>query len=96
MLNQKRLSLRYNFFFFFKILNECKNKILFNKNLIYNDNIKRKKTLVPVGFEPTLLAESGLKSDALDHSAKVPSDKIFLLYLFIIKFLNRIYSKNLR
>ena len=28
--------------------------------------------MVPVGFEPTLLAELGLKSNALDHSAKVP------------------------
>ena len=29
--------------------------------------------MVPVGFEPTLLTELGLKSNALDHSAKVPS-----------------------
>jgi hypothetical protein len=28
--------------------------------------------MVPVGLEPTHFAVSGLKSDALDHSANVP------------------------
>ena len=37
--------------------------------------------MVPVGFEPTHLSILGLKSNALDHSAKVPTAfKISMLF----------------